>query len=180
MSFLFAGVRIWPASVESGQRERSCASLRNIVGNQGVESRMEVAAALDFVRSRRHGVLVTAKGDGRPQLSNIFFHVGDDGAISISVTDSRAKTANMRRDPRVSLHVASDDFWQYVVIEGDASLTPVATDPHDATVEALVEHYRTAAGEHPDWDDYRRAMVADRRLLVRITPTRAYGILSSG
>ena len=83
----------------------------------------------------------------------------------------------MRRDPRASLHVTRDDFWAYCVLDCDAELLPVVADPNDATADALVEYYRSANGEHPDWDDYRRAMVADQRLLARLTPTHAYGII---
>jgi PPOX class probable F420-dependent enzyme len=138
---------------------------------------MELNDALAFVRDRNQGVLVTTKRDGRPQLSNITYVVGDDGVIRISVTGSRAKTANARRDPRVSLYVTRDDFWAYAVIEGRAEVTPVATDPSDATVEELVEYYRTARGEHPDWDEYRRVMVDDGRLVLRVHPERAYGMV---
>jgi PPOX class probable F420-dependent enzyme len=137
---------------------------------------MELADALDFIRPLRRGVLVTQKRDGRPQLSNISFFVDDRGVIAISVTDDRAKTNNIRRDGRVSLHVTSDDFYAYAVIEGDATLTPGAADPGDATADALVAYYRAVSGEHPDWDEYRAAMVADKRCLVRVTPTHAYGI----
>lgn len=140
---------------------------------------MDVAAALEFARSRHHGVLTTLKRDGRPQLSNIAYAVADDGTVRISVTDGRAKTANLRRDPRASLHVARDDFYAYVVIEADVELMPVATDPHDATADALVEYYREVAGEHDDWEDYRRAMVADGRLVLILRPTHAYGMLPS-
>jgi PPOX class probable F420-dependent enzyme len=138
---------------------------------------MELNDALAFVRDRNQGVLVTTKRDGRPQLSNITYVFGDDGVIRISVTGSRAKTANARRDPRVSLYVTRDDFWAYAVIEGRAELTPVAADLADATVEELVEYYRTARGEHPDWDDYRRVMVDEGRLVLRVHPERAYGML---
>jgi PPOX class probable F420-dependent enzyme len=140
---------------------------------------MELSDALEFVRYRRNGVLATLKRDGRPQLSNISFVLGDDDIIRISVTDGRAKTSNLRRDPRASLHVSRDDFWAYAVIEGDVELTPTAADLHDPTVEKLVAYYRSVAGEHDDWDDYRRAMVADRRLLVELTPTHGYGMLGS-
>jgi PPOX class probable F420-dependent enzyme len=138
---------------------------------------MELTTALDYVEHKRNGVLVTLKRDGRPQLSNISYAV-DGGAIEISLTDSRAKTANMRRDDRVSLHVTASDFWSYVVIEGTAELTPVAAATDDATVEALISLYRRIAGEHSDWDEYRRAMVADRRLVCTIRPERAYGMVS--
>jgi PPOX class probable F420-dependent enzyme len=138
---------------------------------------MELAAALDFVRPRRHGVLVTLRFGGRPQLSNIVFVLGDDGIVRISVTDSRAKTQNLRRDPRASLYVVGDDFWSYLVLDGDAELTPVAADPHDAVVDELVALYRAVSGEHPDWDEYRRAMVDDGRLVVRLRPERAYGLV---
>ncbi len=138
---------------------------------------MDIATALDFLRQRHQGILITTKSDGRPQSSNVAYHVGDDDVIRISVTDGRAKTANLRRDPRASLHVNRDDFWAYAVIEADVELSPVAAAPDDDTVDALVEYYRAVAGEHDDWDDYRRAMVADRRLILELRPTHAYGMI---
>jgi PPOX class probable F420-dependent enzyme len=138
---------------------------------------MDLTTALTYLRERRNGVLVTLKSDGRPQSSNIIYVVGDDDVVRVSVTDARAKTRNMRRDPRVSMHVSADDFWSYVVVEGDADLSPVAADPHDATVDELVELYRAMQGEHDDWDEYRAAMVADQRLVLRLRPTHAYGML---
>ena len=139
---------------------------------------MELSEALDFIRDKRNGILITLKSDGRPQSSNIAFAVGDDDVIRISVTDDRAKTANLRRDPRASLHVNRDDFWAYAVIEADVTMTPVAQSPDDASVDALVEYYRTIVGEHDDWAEYRRAMVTDRRLLLELHPIRAYGMLA--
>ena len=136
---------------------------------------MEIDAALAYARQHKRGVLLTLKHDGRPQASNIMFAVGDDGLVRISATDGRAKTANARRDRRVSLHVTADDFWSYVVIDGDAEVTPTAASPDDATVDELVEVYRSLQGEHDDWDEYRRTMVADRRLVIRVRPTHAYG-----
>ncbi|HEX7131293.1 MAG TPA: PPOX class F420-dependent oxidoreductase [Iamia sp.] len=137
---------------------------------------MDLTAALDYARTRDHGVLATLKGDGRPQLSNINFAVGDDGVVRISITADRAKYANLVRDPRASLHVTADDFWSYAVLEGEADLTPVAAAPDDATVEELVDLYRSVQGEHPDWDDYRAAMISDQRVVLRLRPTRAYGM----
>ncbi len=130
---------------------------------------------LAFVAEHRWGVLATVKRDGRPQLSNVGYAYDPDAQLfRVSVTDSRAKTRNLRADPRVTLHVASQDFWTWVAVEGTAELTPVAADPHDATVDELVAYYRGVSGEHPDWDDYRRAMVADGRLVVRFTPQPTY------
>ena len=94
----------------------------------------------------------------------------------MSLTDDRAKTRNMRRDPRVSLLVQAQDAYSYVVVEGTAELMAPAADPHDATVDALVVYYRALRGDHPDWDEYRAAMVADKRLILTIRPTRAYGM----
>jgi PPOX class probable F420-dependent enzyme len=141
---------------------------------------MDLDQALAFLREHRWGVLVTLKSNGRPQSSNIGYAVGDDGLIRISVTDGRAKTANARRDPRVSLHVSSGDFWSYAVVEGDAELSAVASAPDDPAVEELIGVYRALQGEHPDWDEYRRAMVEDRRLVLRIHPTNAYGMVPQG
>jgi PPOX class probable F420-dependent enzyme len=134
-----------------------------------------------LLRSRNHGVLVTLKSDGRPQLSNVAYSYDDaTRRLRVSITDDRAKTRNLRRDPRASFHVTTDDFWAYVVAEGTAELTPVAADPHDATVEELIDLYRAIGGEHPDWDDYRAAMVADRRLVLSLPVTRVYGMAPRG
>jgi PPOX class probable F420-dependent enzyme len=140
---------------------------------------MDINDALEFVRQRHQGILIATKSDGRPQSSNVAYAVGDDGVIRVSVTDGRAKTANLRRRPRASLHVNRDDFYAYVVIEADVQVSPVAESPDDETVAKLVEYYRTVVGEHPDWDDYRRAMVADRRLMLELHPTHAYGMLGA-
>lgn len=137
---------------------------------------MDTDALRQLLTSKRQGVLVTLKRDGRPQLSNIAYDVGDDDVIRISVTADRAKTANLRRDPRASLHVTRDDFWAYVVVEGTANLLPPAERPDDATADALVEYYRAVAGEHDDWDEYRAAMVADRRLLIELPIEHLYGM----
>lgn len=129
-----------------------------------------------FVAENRWGVLATVKRDGRPQLSNVgYAYDPAEGLVRVSVTADRAKTRNLDRDPRVTLHVASRDFWTWVAVEGTAELTPVAADPHDATAEELVTYYRGVSGEHEDWDDYRAAMVRDRRLVVRFRPEHAYG-----
>lgn len=137
---------------------------------------MELKTALDFIRPRQNGVLVTLKRDGRPQLSNITYALGSDGVVRISITADRAKFNNLKRDSRASLYVSKEDFWGYVVIDADAELTPAAADPNDAVVEELIVLYRDAAGEHPDWDDYRAAMVNDRRVVVRLHPVHAYGM----
>jgi PPOX class probable F420-dependent enzyme len=123
------------------------------------------------------GVLATIKRDGRPQLSNVSYHFDPRAlTISVSITEPRAKTRNLRRDPRAALHVSSDDGWSYAVAEGDAVLSPPAADPGDETVAGLVELYREISGEHPDWDDYRQAMVDDRRVLMTLPISHVYGM----
>ncbi|WP_037673118.1 TIGR03618 family F420-dependent PPOX class oxidoreductase [Streptomyces griseus] len=134
-------------------------------------------ALLALLSEGRSGVLVTLKRDGRPQLSNVSHHYyPEEGVVRISVTDDRAKTRNLRRDPRASYHVTTSGHRAYTVAEGTADLAPVARDPYDETVEELIRLYRDVVGEHPDWDDYRAAMVRDRRLVVRLRVERAYGI----
>ncbi|POX45659.1 PPOX class F420-dependent enzyme [Streptomyces sp. Ru71] len=134
-------------------------------------------ALLALLSERPGGALVTLKRDGRPQLSNVLHHYDPDRrVIRISLTEDRAKTRNLRRDPRASYHVSTADGWAYTVVEATADLSPVAEDPHDETVEELVRLYRDLQGEHPDWDDYRAAMVRDRRLVLRLPVERAYGI----
>jgi PPOX class probable F420-dependent enzyme len=142
---------------------------------------MAETALLGLLGDRHFGVLATLKRDGRPQLSNVA-HAFDRerGLIRISITDSRAKTANLRRDPRASYHVSGPDEWSYVVAEGSAWLSAVASDPGDATVEELVDIYRSIQGEHPDWDDFRRAMVADRRIALHLRIERVYGLPPRG
>lgn len=138
---------------------------------------MDLTAALTFARQNPRGVLATEKRDGRPQLSNIMFAVDDTDTVRISITADRAKYKNLVRNPAVSLHVTRDDFYAYAVLEGDAELSAVAQAPDDEVLEELVALYRAMVGDHDDWDDYRRSMVADRRLVVRLRPTHAYGML---
>ncbi|GAA2100321.1 PPOX class F420-dependent oxidoreductase [Microlunatus panaciterrae] len=131
-----------------------------------------------LLAASHHGVLVTLKRDGRPQISNVahsYDPVGD--RIRVSITDDRAKTRNLRRDPRVSFYVTSPDFWSYAVAEGNADLTPVAAEPDDPTVEELIEVYRSIGGEHPNWDEFRAAMVAEQRLVLRIRVDHLYGMV---
>jgi PPOX class probable F420-dependent enzyme len=133
---------------------------------------------LAFVAENAWGVLATIKGDGRPQLSNVGYAYDDEQRLfRVSVTAGRAKTKNLQADPRVTLHVSSKDFWTWVAVEGTAELTPVAADPHDPTVEELITYYRGTVGEHPDWDEFRAAMVAERRLVIRFRPEHTYGQL---
>ncbi|WP_194917682.1 PPOX class F420-dependent oxidoreductase [Catenulispora rubra] len=134
-------------------------------------------AFLELLGVRGHATLATIKKDGRPQLSVVnYAYDAAEQVIRISLTDDRAKTRNLRRDPRATLMVQPETY-KFAVYDGDAELTPVAQKPDDATVEELVELYRAASGkEHPDWDEYRAAMVADRRLVLRIRVTHAYGM----
>jgi len=123
------------------------------------------------------GILATIKRDGRPQLSNVTYHFDPRTlSIGVSVTEPRAKTRNLRRDPRASILVSSEDGWSYAVAEGDAVLSPPAAAPDDDTVESLIALYRKVAGEHPDWDEYRQAMVLDRRVLLRLPISHLYGM----
>jgi PPOX class probable F420-dependent enzyme len=136
------------------------------------------AQMLAFLAENKWGVLATIKSDGRPQVSNVgYFYDPESQLIRVSVTADRAKTRNLQRDPRVTLHVASRDFWTWIAVEGSAELTPVAADPHDGTVDELITYYRGISGEHDNWDEYRAAMVRDRRLVVRFRPDHVYGQL---
>lgn len=137
---------------------------------------MDVETAMNFVRERRKGVVIALKRDGRPQASNILY-AADGTAVRISVTATRAKTHNLQRDPRASLHVTSDDFWHWVVVEGTASFSPVATADDRATLRTLRQLYRDIQGEHNDWDDYDRAMVDEQRMMLTIDVESAYGQL---
>ncbi|MEZ5177710.1 MAG: TIGR03618 family F420-dependent PPOX class oxidoreductase [Acidimicrobiales bacterium] len=119
---------------------------------------MELDRAVAYARQHQKGVLLTLKADGRPQASNIMYAVGDDGVVRISATADRAKSTNARRDPQVSLHVTAEDFWSYVVLGGDAEVTPTAAAPDDATVDELVEvtarsraSTRTGTTTAPPW-----------------------------
>ena len=132
-------------------------------------------AMLEFVRPRHHMVLVTSRGDSRPQLSPVTGGVDGQGRIVISTYPERAKVANARRRPEVSVLVLSDDFggaWLQVDGECEVLDLPEALEP-------LVEYYRVIAGEHPDWDEYRLAMREQGKSLLRITPTR-WGPVATG
>jgi PPOX class probable F420-dependent enzyme len=130
---------------------------------------------LDFVRERRHLLLATARSDGRPQLSPVSGGIDGQGRLIISTYPGRAKTANIKRTPEVSVVVLSDDWdGPWVQIDGTAEVLDMP-----AAEDALVDYYRSLAGEHPDWDEYRAAMRLQNKSLIRITPTR-WGPLATG
>jgi PPOX class probable F420-dependent enzyme len=134
-----------------------------------------LAELLYFIRPRHRMVLTTFRRDGSPQSSPVTGGVDADGRIVVASYPQRAKTANIRRRPEASVVVMSDDFGDsYVQVDGAAEVVdlPEALDP-------LVEYYRSIAGEHPDWDDYRRAMVDQGKCLLRVTPQR-WGPIATG
>ncbi|MFD3743713.1 PPOX class F420-dependent oxidoreductase [Nocardia sp. NPDC058633] len=129
-----------------------------------------------LIADSRIGILATIKSDGRPQLSPVTpYYDRAAGIIYVSITEGRAKTANLRRDPRAALEVTSADGWSWATAEGTATLIGPGTDPNGPEVEALVDYYRAAAGEHPDWNEYREVMVSDRRVLMALSVEHVYG-----
>ena len=136
---------------------------------------MDLTTAIEWAAQHRHGVLITLRTDGRPQSSDIVYAV-EDGSFLISITDDRAKTRNLRRDARAVLHLTDPGTWSYLSFDGTVELSPVTVEPGDETSNRLVAYYEQSAGEaHPDWDEYRRAMIDQQRLIARLTPTSAVG-----
>jgi PPOX class probable F420-dependent enzyme len=130
---------------------------------------VDLEDARRYIRSNAHAVLATQRRDGTPQLSPVAATVDDEGRVVVSSRETAYKVKNLRRDPRAWLCVLNQAFYgQWVFIEGDVDIQSLP----DA-MEPLVDYYRTLAGEHDDWDDYRAAMLREQRCLVRIVPTRA-------
>lgn len=137
---------------------------------------VELDGLLDFVRPRHQMVVITTRPDGRPQASPVTGGVDDRGRIVVSTYPERAKTANARRNPQVSVLVLSDDFGgAWVQVDGDCEVIDAPK-----SVEPLVEYFRCISGEHPDWDEYRRAMLDQGKSILRITPTRWSPIATGG
>jgi PPOX class probable F420-dependent enzyme len=138
---------------------------------------MDLDKALTFAANHKNGVIITLRKDGRAQSSNIVY-VMDGPVARVSITDDRAKTRNLRRDPRAVLHVSADNFWSYVALDGVVELTPVAKSPGDDVCKELAEVYERAARKpHPNWDEYYEAMINDKRLVMRFRATSASGML---
>jgi PPOX class probable F420-dependent enzyme len=138
-------------------------------------TRVDLDGLLDFVRPRHQMVVITSRADGRPQASPVTGGVDDRGRIVISSYRDRAKTVNARRRPEVSVLVLSDDFGgAWVQVDGECEVIDAPE-----SVEPLVEYFRNISGEHPDWDEYRRAMVDQDKSILRITPTR-WGPVATG
>ncbi len=136
---------------------------------------MDMTEALAWAGGRKNAVLITLRRDGRAQSSDVAYALDGDTFV-ISVTDDRAKTGNMRRDPRVVVHLSDPPSWSYLSFDGTVELSPVATEPGDATSDALCDYYeQVAGGPHEEWADYRAAMVAEGRLVVRFTPASVVG-----
>jgi PPOX class probable F420-dependent enzyme len=129
---------------------------------------VDVEAAREFVRANGRAVMATRRADGSPQLSPVVVAVGSDGQLVVSTREQSAKAKNVRRTPVVTLCVLTEGFFgPWIYVEGDVEVVPLP-----AAMDGLVEYYRTLSGEHPDWDEYRAAMAAEGRVLLRITPTR--------
>ncbi len=136
---------------------------------------MELSSALTWAADRKNAVLITIRKDGRPQSSDIAYTV-NDGAFAISVTGDRAKTANMRRDPRTVLHITDPASWSYASFDGTVELGPITQATDDNIADLLVAYYEQVAGQaHPDWAEYRQAMVEEGRLIVTFRPTSVVG-----
>jgi PPOX class probable F420-dependent enzyme len=130
---------------------------------------MEPDRARDFLRQHHRAVLATTRADGRPQLSPVLAAVDRDGLVVVSTRETALKVRNVRRDPRVSLCVITDEFFgAWLQVDGAAEILALP----DA-LEPLVDYYRRVSGENPDWDEYRAAMHRERRVLLRITIERA-------
>jgi PPOX class probable F420-dependent enzyme len=130
---------------------------------------MTADEAREFIAAHHRAVLATQRADGRPQLSPVLCALDDEGRVIISTRETAVKTKNLRRHPYASLCVLSDSFFgDWVQVEGAADIISLP----DA-MDLLVDYYRRTAGEHPDWADYRAAMVRDRRVIVRISIERA-------
>ncbi|MGW5736546.1 MULTISPECIES: PPOX class F420-dependent oxidoreductase [Streptomyces] len=146
-----------------------------MASNVATNTTVTIDELLDFVRPRHRAVLLTARGDGSPQGSPLTCGVDDSGRIVVSTYPERAKTRNAKRNPRVSILVLSDEWnGPWVQIDGTAE---VIDSPE--SVEPLVEYFRNISGEHPDWDEYREAMVKQGKSLIRITPER-WGPVATG
>ncbi|MFJ2746161.1 PPOX class F420-dependent oxidoreductase [Streptomyces sp. NPDC087440] len=131
-------------------------------------SRVDLAGLLEFVRPRHRALLLTRRADGSPQASPLTCGVDKEGRLVMSTYPERAKTRNVRRDQRVSVVVLSDEWnGPWVQIDGDAEVLDVPD-----SVEPLVEYFRGISGEHPDWDEYREAMVKQGKSLIRVVPRR--------
>jgi PPOX class probable F420-dependent enzyme len=130
---------------------------------------MEISRAAEFLRVHHRAVLATVRADGLPQLSPVTVAVDDQDRALISTRETAIKARNLARNPHASLCVMNDGFFgEWIQAEGTAELIRLP-----AALGLLEDYYRRVSGEHPDWDDYRAAMVRDRRLVVRITLSRA-------
>jgi PPOX class probable F420-dependent enzyme len=130
---------------------------------------MEVAQALAFTRKNPHAVLATMKRDGTPQLSPVLVSVDSQDRLVVSTRETARKILNVRRDSRAWLCVLNDGFFgEWRQLSGDVEVVSLPE-----AMEPLIEYYRSISGEHPDWDDYRAAMIKQHRCLIRITPTKA-------
>jgi PPOX class probable F420-dependent enzyme len=128
--------------------------------------------AREFLRTNHRAVMSTVRSDGRPQMSPVGAGVDAEGRVIVSTPETTAKARNLRSDPRVAVCAFTDGFYGgWVQVEGTAEIVE-----RPEAVDLLVDYYRRLAGEHPDWDDYRRAMVDDRRVLVRFEIERASGV----
>lgn len=136
---------------------------------------IELADGLEFAADVRGGVIITIRRDGRPQSSDVH-HAVVNGTFVFSLLPTRAKVFNIERDPRVVYHVTHEG--SYLSFDGTATVSPIATETHGPAMDILIDAYRAAAKkEHPDWDEFREAMVRERRRVVTVTPASVVGLI---
>ena len=136
---------------------------------------IELADAFEFAAEVQGGTLITIRRDGRPQSSDVH-HAVVDGTIVFSVLPTRAKVFNIERDARVVYHISHEG--SYLSFDGTATVSPIATETHGPAMDILIDAYRAAAKkEHPDWDEFREAMIAERRRVITVTPTSVVGLI---
>lgn len=137
---------------------------------------MQLEDATDHLQQFHHAVLAAVDEDGYPHVTRVVQHF-DGTSCRVSITEDRVKTRHLRVRPRATLHVPGDDPWHWVSVEADAELSPVTTAPDDEVADELLEVYEAISGPHDDPDEFRREMVAQDRLVLRLTPRRVYGQL---
>ena len=145
-------------------------------------NRVELDELLDFVRPRHHFVLLTERQDGSAQASPVSGGVDSEGRLVVATYPERAKTRNVRRTGRASILVLSDDWdGEWVQVDGDTEVLDAVSDgtPDDVALDAFEDYFRSISGEHPDWAEYRQAMVDQGKSLLRLTPTR-WGPVAKG
>ncbi len=132
-----------------------------------------------FLNRNKWAVVTTLRRDGSP-ASSVIFYAREGDALLFSTTERRLKARSLRRDPRVTLTALDEGApFGFVTVEGTATIHPVASDPWALEGHHLILKAMRGPDATPP-PGYRDRLLAEGRVIVKVTAARVSGVPNRG